>query len=393
MTLGLQRGRTAICTTNHRVEGSTIVADGSWHAIAYSLSVSDGSRRCFTAYADIAGKMRQELSFCGTDFGDSPLNMLGISFPSAESVPPDAVDEVQIFAEALNLEQLQEIRDTYRKVVPPNPEAARLPLYDLGCSPLSTPSCKGGIDQNTYTATDGTRVSTMVLSDSSSSLSQTGLRYVFDGSFAKKSRTCELGKIDRCFWKAQANAVRMLIEFPEERPIASVHIRPHTTSVLTSDYILEIDEFPNFDRDASLNELITSNEGEPRLAVDENKPNYVFFQKDKRCNDPSNANWASLMGLDTFDSKSIYGLEYVISASSAVAAPSFCAEKCDHYPSCKFFSAVVVSSTQIRCELAQRCSATEDISGQDIHSIEGGFVVVPAVNTKTKAHLHGGAFQ
>ena len=36
VTFGLQRGRAAVCTADNRVEGNTIVADGSWHAIAYT---------------------------------------------------------------------------------------------------------------------------------------------------------------------------------------------------------------------------------------------------------------------------------------------------------------------------------------------------------------------
>ena len=105
------------------------------------LSLDSSGAKCATAFADMAGQMRQELVLCSDTFGASPLNMLGRSFSSSESVPPDAVDEVQIFTGALTLAQLQDLRDSYAETVSPSLAATRLPQYDLSCSPLSSEIC------------------------------------------------------------------------------------------------------------------------------------------------------------------------------------------------------------------------------------------------------------
>eukprot|EP00949_MAST-11_sp_MAST-11-sp1_P002413 g2413.t1 len=116
--LGLQAGKIALCNNRNsgqQVRGKTLLATGTWRMLVWSFSAAT---KCMTMYADGNNRrMQEEAVFCAPwncySGGYCMLPVIGGGYAYAGHVAPAAMDEAQIYSDALTLSQVQKIYDGY----------------------------------------------------------------------------------------------------------------------------------------------------------------------------------------------------------------------------------------------------------------------------------------
>jgi hypothetical protein len=117
LALGLDGGKVAVCLAGKasKAQGSTQITDNDWHMLAW---VYDDDAKTITAFADPSSTMTAEVTFDATLCGGQGLCRLytignGVLAGGAPIEAPSALDDIQIYAGALSLSQLQDIRNVY----------------------------------------------------------------------------------------------------------------------------------------------------------------------------------------------------------------------------------------------------------------------------------------